>query len=42
MTEGEEVKRDGDYKRSDINLDCRFYSKKFPEEGDYVKVQQPS
>lgn len=34
----EEAKRDSEYKRSDINLDCRFYKKKFPEENDYVKV----
>ena len=27
-------------RRTDINLDCRFYEQKYPNEGDYVKVFQ--
>ncbi len=39
MEPSEETKRDRETRRTDINLDCRFYENRYPNEGDYVKVQ---
>eukprot|EP00331_Platyophrya_macrostoma_P004282 CAMPEP_0176424388 /NCGR_PEP_ID=MMETSP0127-20121128/10811_1 /TAXON_ID=938130 /ORGANISM="Platyophrya macrostoma, Strain WH" /LENGTH=340 /DNA_ID=CAMNT_0017805443 /DNA_START=45 /DNA_END=1067 /DNA_ORIENTATION=+ len=39
MEPGEETKKEREARRTDINLDCRFYENKFPNEGDYVKVK---